>query len=59
MDESVKKVLELSGLREPNPAQREALDKGLLGPRNMVVAAPTASGKTLLAEIAAIKAIGE
>ncbi len=48
---SVQKVLELSGYSDLNPAQKQALDAGLLDTGNFVVAAPTASGKTLLAEI--------
>jgi len=57
--DAVKKVLELSGFDKPNPVQELAIEKGLLGKRNMVVAAPTASGKTLIAEIAALRAIRE
>ncbi len=50
----VKKVLELSNIEKLNPAQQSALGKGLLSDANMVIAAPTASGKTLIAEIAAL-----
>src|SRR3989344_8404599 len=53
----VQKVLELSGFKELNPAQKAAVDAGLLEEKNLVVAAPTASGKTLLAEIAALDTI--
>jgi helicase len=48
------KVLEISGIKQLNPAQQAALDRGLLSDSNMVIAAPTASGKTLIAEIAAL-----
>ncbi|MBM3304301.1 MAG: DEAD/DEAH box helicase, partial [Candidatus Aenigmarchaeota archaeon] len=48
------KVLELSRIGELNPVQQAALGKGLLSDRNMVIAAPTASGKTLVAEMAAL-----
>jgi helicase len=58
-DEAVGKVLELSGFERPNPVQELAIRKGLLGKRNMVVAAPTASGKTLIAEIATLRTIRE
>jgi helicase len=58
-DEAVQKVLELSGFDKPNPVQELAIKEGLLGKGNMVVAAPTASGKTLIAEIAALRAIRE
>jgi len=48
---SVQKVLELSGHSQLNPVQKQAIDAGLLDNGNFVVAAQTASGKTLLAEI--------
>jgi len=53
-DETVKKVLELSKINSLNPMQNLALKKGLLDGKNLVVAAPTASGKTLLCELAAL-----
>ena len=49
--EAVKKVLEVSGYPDLNPAQKKAVEGGLLENGNFIVAAPTASGKTLLAEI--------
>jgi len=55
--EIVKKVLEVSGFSGLNPVQNLALKKGVLSKKNMVVAAPTASGKTLISEMAAIKTI--
>ena len=48
----VEKVLETYGFSELNPVQKQAVDSGLLDGGNMVVSAPTASGKTLIAEIA-------
>ncbi|UCD07374.1 MAG: DEAD/DEAH box helicase [Candidatus Aenigmatarchaeota archaeon] len=56
---AIGKVLEKSGFGELNPVQRKALNKGLLDKNNMVIAAPTASGKTLVAEIAALDTIKE
>ncbi len=50
-------ALKASGIAEPNPVQKKALEAGLLGEENLVVAAPTASGKTLVAEIAALDAV--
>ena len=41
------------------PAQEKAVKKGLLKGRNLLVCTPTASGKTLIAELAAIKSILE
>ncbi|HSD57997.1 MAG TPA: ATP-dependent DNA helicase [Methanotrichaceae archaeon] len=44
------------GIRELYPPQAEAIERGLLDGRSMLLAMPTASGKTLLAEIAMLKA---
>jgi helicase len=54
---AVEKVLEKSGFKDLNPVQKEALKKGLLDKGSMVIAAPTASGKTLIAEMAALDVI--
>ena len=43
------------GIETFNPVQKEALKKGLLKKKNMVVASPTASGKTAVAEMAMIR----
>jgi helicase len=51
------KALKASGFERPNPVQQSALEAGLLDGKNLVVAAPTASGKTLIAEIAALNTI--
>ena len=58
-DPIIKKVLEASGFDKLNPPQQLAVNAGLLEGKNMVVAAPTASGKTIIAEIAALKTIKE
>jgi helicase len=58
-EELIKKLLEISGFKEINPVQKEALKKGLLKGKNLVIFAPTASGKTFCAELAAIKTILE
>ena len=39
------------------PAQVKAVQKGLLEGKNLLVCTPTASGKTLIAELAALKSI--
>jgi len=44
------------GFKELYPPQAEALERGLLEGRSMLLAMPTASGKTLLAELAMLKA---
>ncbi len=41
------------------PAQEKAIRKGLLEGRNLLVCTPTASGKTLIAEMAMVKSIIE
>ena len=41
------------------PAQEKSIKKGLLKSRNLLVCTPTASGKTLIAELAALKSIIE
>lgn len=56
-EDVVRKVIEASGFSQPNPVQKAALEAGILDGKSMVVAAPTASGKTLIAEMAALKAI--
>ena len=50
----IKKALELSKISSLNPMQNLALKKGLLDGKNLVIASPTASGKTLLCELAAL-----
>lgn len=56
-EEIVKKVLEASGTPGLNPVQDLAVKSGLFGKKNIVLAAPTASGKTLVAEMASLKTI--
>tara|TARA_B100000315_G_C14587573_1_gene593907 strand:+ start:243 stop:905 length:663 start_codon:yes stop_codon:yes gene_type:complete len=46
-------------VKELRPAQEKAIKKGLLGKKNLLVCTPTASGKTLIAELAALKSIIE
>ncbi len=54
--EVVETVLNLSKLRSLNPVQEEAVRKGLLEGKSLVVCSPTASGKTLIAELAMVNA---
>ena len=44
-------LLKQDGIEQLNPPQVAAIKKGLLDGKNMVIASPTASGKTLIAEI--------
>jgi helicase len=57
MNPIISQVLEKSGFPKLNPVQEEAIKAGILDGESMVVAAPTASGKTLIAEFAALNAI--
>ncbi len=53
--ESVKNVVISLGITELYPPQEEAIRAGVLEGRNLVLASPTASGKTLIAELCALK----
>jgi len=59
LNEEVKSVLLKSGITELYPPQVEAIKAGALEGRNLVLASPTASGKTLVAELCALKHITE
>ncbi|MFH0754882.1 MAG: DEAD/DEAH box helicase [Candidatus Omnitrophota bacterium] len=48
-----------SGITMLHPPQQDAIHAGLLEGTNIVLAVPTASGKTLMAELAMLKAIFE
>ncbi len=49
-------LYEERGFKELYPPQAEAVERGLLDGKSMLLAIPTASGKTLLAELAMLKA---
>jgi len=57
--EPVKEITIRSGIVELYPPQEEAIRAGALKGRNLVLASPTASGKTLIAEFCALKHILE
>ncbi len=57
--QSVKKVIVESGLTELYPPQKDAVQAEVLEGRNLVLASPTASGKTLVAELCAMKHVLE
>lgn len=46
-----------AGVTELRPAQIKSVNAGLLEGKNLLVCTPTASGKTLIAELAAVSAI--
>ncbi|MEK6949250.1 MAG: DEAD/DEAH box helicase [Nanoarchaeota archaeon] len=54
--EKLYKILE-NDISELRPAQEKSIKKGLLDGKNLLVCTPTASGKTLIAELAALKSI--
>jgi len=54
LPEHVREYLDRKGIRELFPPQREAVEKGLFDDENLLIASPTASGKTLLAEMRAL-----
>ncbi|MBD3361961.1 DEAD/DEAH box helicase [Candidatus Woesearchaeota archaeon] len=47
----IKEVLTKEGINELRPAQEKAIKAGVLDGRNILVCTPTASGKTLIAEL--------
>jgi len=57
--EEAKLVIAKSGFTELYPPQKEAVEAGALDGRNLVLASPTASGKTLVAELCMIKHVME
>ncbi len=46
-----------TGITELNPPQEKAVEAGLLENQDMIVAAPTASGKTFIAELAMVEQV--
>jgi len=57
--EEAKGIYSESGITELYPPQEEAIRAGVLDGRNLVLAVPTASGKTMIAELCALKHILE
>jgi len=53
----VKRLLIGRGFNELYPPQKDAIEAGVLEGKNLVLASPTASGKTLIAELCAMKHI--
>ncbi len=47
------------GIKDLYPPQEDAINTGVLNGRNLVLASPTASGKTLIAELCAMKHVLE
>ena len=57
--DSVKAVLAKAGYDTLYPPQEDAINAGALNGQNIVLASPTASGKTLIAELSIMKAVLE
>jgi len=57
--EKVKEATLRSGIEELYPPQEEALQAGVLKGKNLVLASPTASGKTLIAELCSLNHVLE
>ena len=57
--EPLKEVTLRSGISELYPPQEEAINAGVLECKNLVLASPTASGKTLIAELSGLKHVLE
>jgi helicase len=57
--DEVKQILILKGIKELYPPQADAVNTGVLDGKNLVLASPTASGKTLIAELCALKHVLE
>ena len=55
--DAVKRFYTESGIAELYPPQEKAVEAGLLEGRNILAAVPTASGKTMIAEMAMLKSI--
>ena len=57
MDKNLQTIISDLGYTSLYPIQKQAIAKGLLKGKNLLVTSPTASGKTLIAIMAAIKSI--
>ena len=55
--QSVIDIFQSQGITTLHPPQAEAIRKGVLDKKNVVMAVPTAAGKTLIAELALLKTI--
>jgi len=59
LPDKLKEIITKEGITTFRPAQEKALKAGLLEHKSLLVCTPTASGKTLIAEMAAMKNIIE
>ncbi len=59
LPDNLREILKLNGIDNLYPPQAEAINCGLLENKNMILSMPTASGKTLMAELVMLKTILE
>lgn len=59
LDQQIVQLLEGEGLDQLYPPQEDAIQAGVLDGKNLVLASPTASGKTLIAELCILKHVLE
>ena len=59
LPESVKELITKEGIKDLFPPQEEAIKAGALEGKNLILASPTASGKTLIAELCSMKHVLE
>lgn len=57
--DNLKEIIASTGIEKLYPPQIDAINAGVLEGRNLVLASPTASGKTLIAELCALKHVME
>ena len=57
--DQIKKIINQHGYNQLYPPQEDAINVGVLNRKNVVLASPTASGKTLVAELCILKNILE
>jgi helicase len=57
INQDMYKVLEDNNIKELRPCQEKAINSGLLDFKSLLICTPTASGKTLIAEMAALENI--
>jgi helicase len=57
IDDAIKEILRKENITTLHPPQEESIKQGVLDGENLVLAIPTASGKTLIAELAILQKI--
>ncbi|MCA9398973.1 MAG: DEAD/DEAH box helicase, partial [Candidatus Omnitrophica bacterium] len=55
--EDAQKIILSSGITDLHPPQADAIQKGVLKGKSLLMSVPTAAGKTLIAELCMVKAL--